>query len=399
MAHTFSRARLWAAGLALLAIAALAIFLVIPNSGSQSSNPAAPQAVPVSVALVEPRNVELWDDFSGRLEAIERVDIRSRVAGIIEAIHFREGARVAKGDLLITIDPAPYAAEVSRTEAQVTAAEAQVALAKVQLARGHQLWETRSISQQDIDQRTNAAREAEANLKAAEATAQSARLNLGYTEIRAPVDGRIGRLQVTVGNLVAAGSNGPVLTTLVSIDPIYASFDADEGAVARALGSISEPDALAHLERIPVDMITATGDGKPVHGRLQLIDNQISASTGTVRLRARFDNGDGRLIPGQFARLRLGRAAPKPLLMISERAIGTDQDKRYVMVVGADDKAAYRQVDLGPSAQGLRVVNSGLKAGERIIVNGLQHVRPGALVKPEPVPMLAENTSQPGNGG
>src|SRR3569623_1330551 len=210
----------------------------------------------VLVAVVEPRKVALWDEFSGRLEAVERVSVRSRVAGAIDSVHFREGARVEKGDVLISLDPAPYAAEVARAEAQVAAAQAHVALTKSDLERGKQLIESHAMSQRDLDQRDNASRESVANLAAAEAGLQSAKLNLDYTQIRAPVAGRVGRLEVPVGNLVAAGPASPVLTTLMSIDPIYASFDADEGAVRRALGSQPSNDARAHLERIPVEMLT-----------------------------------------------------------------------------------------------------------------------------------------------
>jgi multidrug efflux system membrane fusion protein len=353
--------------------------------------------MPVSVAVVEPRKAALWEEFSGRLEAVERVAVRSRVAGAIESVHFREGARVAKGDVLIGLDPAPYAAEVARAEAQVAAARAHVALTTSDLERGKQLIESHAMSQRDLDQRVNAAREAAANLSAAQASLQSAKLNLDYTQIRAPVAGRVGRLDVTVGNLVAAGPSSPVLTTLVSIDPIYASFDADEAAVRRALGGNPSNEARAHLERIPVEMIT--GDGQTRRGHLQLIDNQIATATGTLRLRAVFDNADGSLLPGQFARMRLGRAENKPVLLVSERAIGTDQDKRYVLVVDAGNKAAYREVSLGAAVDGLRVIEHGLAAGDRVIVNGLQRVRPGAPVAPKLVPMLAQKSAPDGESG
>ena len=394
------RARFWGAGLvATAAIVVAGVYFVIPAAGPAPTAvaAAAPQAMPVSVAVVEPRKAALWDEFSGRLEAVERVSVRSRVAGAIESVHFREGARVAKGDILISLDPAPYAAEVARAEAQVSAAQAHVALTKSDLERGKQLIESHATSQRDLDQRDNAAREAVANLQAAQAGLQSAKLNLDYTQIRAPVSGRVGRLEVTVGNLVAAGPSSPVLTTLVSIDPIYASFDADEGAVRRALGALPSNDARAHLERIPVEMLT--NDAPPRRGHLQLIDNQVAAATGTVRLRAVFDNADGSLMHGQFARLRLGRVNDAPVLLVSERAIGTDQDKRYVMVVDAGDKAAYREVSLGAAVDGLRVITAGLKAGDRVIVNGLQRVRPGAPVAPKLVPMLAQGDKDNSDGG
>ena len=389
MSDRSSRARFWGAGAAgLIAAAATATLLAFPSTTSQSSSgPEAPPPMPVSVATVEPREVVLWDEFSGRLEAVERVDIRSRVAGAIAAVHFREGALVVKGDRLITIDPAPFAAEVARAAADVAAAEARVALAKGELDRGKQLFDKRTVSQRDYDQRINAESEAQANLLAAQAALQTAELSLGYTEIRAPVSGRVGRLEVTVGNLVDAGPSAPALTTLVSVDPIYASFNADEEVVTRALKSLAAGgDAHSEVGRIPVEMVTST-NGTVIRGKMQLIDNQVDAASGTVRVRAVFANADGSLLPGQFVRLRMGQPDAEPQLVVSERAVGTDQDKRFVMVIGGDNTAAYREVKLGASVEGLRIVTSGLTAGERIVVNGLQRVRPGAVVAPEPVAM------------
>ncbi len=388
-----SRARLWGAGLvAITVVAAAGAYLLLPMTDNPGKAVAAapPPAAPVSVAIVEPKSVKLWDEFSGRLEAVERVDIRSRVSGAIEAVHFREGALVNKGDILITIDPAPYKAEVMRAQAQLAATQARSALTQTDLERGKQLIDSRTLSQRDLDQRENAAREAEANVRAAQASLEASQLNLDYTKIRAPVAGRVGRLNVTVGNLVAAGASGPVLTTLVSVNPIYASFDADEASLLRALGSLPTQAARNEIDRIPVQMVL--GDSNtPRQGKLQLIDNQIATATGTVRVRAVFDNSDGALIPGQFARLFLGRADDKPVLLVSERAIGTDQDKRYVLVVDKDKKAAYREVTLGSAVDGLRVIRDGLTAGDQVIVSGLMRVRPGAPVEPKLVPMLASN--------
>ena len=388
------RRPLLGAGLA-LAIAGLGAgaLLLVPSSSPQSMSPSAPAPTRVAVAVVEQRDVTLWDEFSGRLEAVERVEVRSRVAGAVEALHFREGALVAEGDLLVTIDPAPYAAEVERAEAQVAAARARLAFTRNELDRGRQLWDSRTVSQRDLDQRVNAEREAEANLRAADAALQSARLNLSYTEVRAPVAGRVGKREITVGNLVPAGPGAPVLTTLVSVDPIYASFNADEEAVSRALKSLgADAHAQQSLERIPVRMLTATSNGATYEGHLQLIDNQVDARSGTVRVRAAFANPDGSLIPGQFARLRMGQATSEPMLMVNERAIGTDQNKKFVLVVGDDNKAVYREVTLGAFVDGLRVVTDGLKGGERIIVNGLQRVRPGSPVAPELVTMAARGS-------
>ena len=383
--------KLWFAGIVVVAAAAGATyFFNASRHDAQANNPAAqaPQAVPVSVAVVEQRDVTVWDEFSGRLEAVERVEVRSRVSGAIQSIHFREGALVKQGDLLVTIDPAPFAAEVDRADAQVVAARARVQFTKNEEERGRQLTETRNMSQRDLDQRTNAYREAEANLRAAQAALQSAKLNLGYTEVRAPVAGRVGKREITVGNLVASGPDAPALTTLVSVSPIYASFNADEDVVARALRSIrADATAPTQVDRIPVQMFTTMTNGTPIDGRLQLIDNQVDAKSGTVRVRAVFENADGSLMPGQFARLRMGQAQTTPALLVNERAIGTDQNKRFVMVVDGDSKAAYREVTLGAAIDNLRIVRSGLQPGERIVVNGLQRIRPGALVAPQMVGM------------
>ena len=233
---TFKR-RLWWPAAAALAVVTLAGIALLQEAGvARASAPAgAPPPMPVSVATVTESDIAAWEEFSGRLEAVERVDIRSRVAGVVQATHFREGALVGKGDLLISIDPAPYEADVARADAQTVAAQARVTHAGNELTRASRLWEDKAIARRELDDRESALREAEANLKAAQAQLQSSRLSLGYTQVRAPVAGRIGRLEVTVGNLVAAGPGAPVLTTLVSVSPIYASFDADESTVTRAL--------------------------------------------------------------------------------------------------------------------------------------------------------------------
>ena len=389
---TVARRGVWPAVTALTAAAAIvsAIFGLRPLEAEANTPAAAPQATAVSVAAVVQTDITAWDEFSGRLEAVERVDVRSRVAGAVQSVHFKEGTLVKKGDLLITIDPAPYAAEVERAEAQVASAQARTAFSRSEQERAKRLWDEKAIAQRELDERTNAGREAEANLRAAQAALQTARLSLGYTQVRAPVAGRIGKLEVTVGNLVAAGPGAPVLTTLVSVSPIYASFDADEQIVGKALKDIaSGSNGRMPIEQIPVQMGTAASTGTPFEGKLQLIDNQVDARSGTVRVRAAFDNKDGALIPGQFARVRMGQAHTSSVLLVSERAIGTDQSKKFVMVVNADNKTEYREVTLGAPANGLRVVTSGLKVGERVVVNGLQHVRPGALVAPATVPMDA----------
>lgn len=393
--HTPQR-RVLAIALAVLALTGVtAAIFGVSGTRAQSGAPGEPQATPVSVATVVQSDVSAWDEFSGRLEAVERVDIRSRVAGNILSVHFREGALVKKGDLLLTIDPAPYAADVERADAQVAAAQARVAQARGEHERSQRLWSEQAISKREFDERTNGKGEADANLRAAHAALQTAQLSLGYTQVRAPVAGRVGKLEVTVGNLVAAGPGAPVLTTLVSVSPIYASFDADEQVVTKALKDVggnvgNGGPASRNLERIPVQMGTAASTDTPFEGKLQLVDNQVDAKSGTVRARAVFDNKDGQLMPGQFARIRMGQATKGTALLINERAVGTDQNKKFVLVVGADNKAVYREVTLGTSVNGLRIVKGGLAANERIVVNGLQRIRPGALVAPQAVEMSAK---------
>ena len=375
------------------AVAALILVFQSPTAQANGEG-ATPPAMPVSVAAVVQKDISLWDEFSGRLEAVQRVDVRPRVPGAVQAVHFREGSLVKQGDLLFTVDPAPYAAEVDRAEAQVVAAQARVSYTRSELERATRLLEDKAIAQREHDERQNAQREADANLRAAQAALQTAKLNLSYTQVRAPIAGRVGRIEVTVGNLVGSGAGAPVLTTLVSVSPIYASFDTDEQIVVKALQGLQSgakgQSARQLIERIPVQMGTGTTGGTPYAGRLQLIDNQVDAKSGTVRVRAVFDNEDGALIPGQFARIRMGQARETQALLINERAVGTDQNKKFVMVVGEGNKAEYREITLGAPIDGLRVVTSGLKAGENIVVNGLQRVRPGAVVAPQPVPMTAK---------
>jgi multidrug efflux system membrane fusion protein len=385
-----ARHRLAIAAGGALTIAGL-VAAVVGHRAAGAAAPEAPQAMPVMVTALVPTEVTPWDEFSGRLEAVDRVDVRSRVAGAVQAVHFREGAPVKAGDLLVTIDPAPYAAEVDRANAQLLAAQARLDNASSELDRAQRLWEESAIAKRELDERVSAKREAAANVSAAQAALQSARLNLSYTQVRAPVSGRVGKLEITVGNLVAAGPSAPVLTTLVSMNPIYASFDADEQVVTRALRALQGPPRRG-LEAIPVQMDTE-GGGAPLKGHLQLVDNQVNAKSGTVRLRAVFDNPDGHLIPGQFAQLHLGRVAPQEALLLSERAVGTDQSKRFVFVVDGENKAVYREVTLGASVDGLRIVTSGLKPNERVVVNGLQRVRPGALLAPQMTPQTTKTAS------
>lgn len=378
-------AALWGSAMATALAVTGAVFYFEPSLDAQAASTevaAAPPAVPVTVTTVQPRPVHVWREVSGRFEAVDRVELRSRVAGAIQAVHFREGGLVSQGDLLFTIDPEPYRAVVDRARGAVASAEARLTLATTELDRGTALLARNTISQSEVAQRKSTKASTEAELQSAKAALKLAELDLAYTEIRAPIAGRIGTLDVTVGNLVAAGPSSPSLVTLVSVDPIYASFTIDEDHLREVLSTLPANDAGLLLEQIPVE-VDASADAAPIPGRLQLINNEIDESTGTIRVRAVFDNPGGRLIPGQFARIRLGQAEAQERLTISERAVGTDQDKKFVFVVAADNTVSYRQIELGAAVDGQRIVETGLQAGDRIVVSGLQRIRPGAVVAPQ----------------
>lgn len=389
MTSTWNRWALMGTGLGLAAsisVAALVYQLpgTIAAAETDTAAAAPPPAVPVTVAVLENREIRSWQEFSGRLEAIDRVQIRSRVAGAIQGVHFREGALVKAGDLLFTIDPEPFKTAVTQAEGQLASARARLQLTSTEFERGQKLSAGNSISKSEFDQRGNALAEAQAAVTTAEAALHAAQLELDYTNVRAPVSGRVGKVEMTVGNLVAAGSTSPALTTLVSVDPIYAAFNVSEETVARALAELPvSEDALPPIEDIPVEMGTLIDQGTPIKGKLQLISNEVELASGTVAVRAVFDNPGGRLMPGQFVRVRLGQAQAANKILVSERAIGTDQDKKFVFVVGEDNKVAYRPIVLGSLSEGGRIVESGLAAGERIVVNGLQRIGPGALVDPQ----------------
>ena len=308
------------------------------------------------------------------------------MSGTLTAVHFKDGALVNKGDPLFTIDPRPYAAEVDRTQAQLQATQARVAYTAADLARGQRLLADNAIARRDFEEKQNAAREAAANESAAKAALASAQLNLGYTRIVAPVAGQVSRAEVTVGNVVAAGGAAQVLTTLVSVSRMYASFDVDEQSFLKYVnpGRVGKPTAAA------VYLGLANEDGFPRAGRVSSVDNRLDTSSGTIRVRAVFDNTDGVLLPGLYARIRLGGGAAREALLIDEKAVGTDQDKRFVLVVDNTDHTAYREVKLGAASDGLRVVEQGLQPGERIVVNGLQRTRPGQVVAAHTVPMAAD---------
>lgn len=349
------------------------------RAGAQPSNMQAPPKI--DVAQVVSRDVVEWDDFTGRLEAVNSVAIRPRVSGYVAAIRFDEGALVHKGDLLFEIDARPFQAEVDRLRAEVERANATVQRAASELERANRLSSENAMSSEERDRRAAFAKESAAQKEAVEAALRSAELNLEFTRVTSPIDGRVGRAIVTVGNLVSSGpGEATMLTTVVSLDPIYASFESDEQTFQHYASRASG---------LPVHMALANEETFAREGRLDFLDNQIDPATGTIRGRAIFRNHDLALTPGSFVRLRLPGSASYRALLIQDRAVGTDLDKRYVYVVAADGTVEYRAVQLGPIVDGLRVVRGGLKEGDIIVINGLQRVRPGAHIDPVKEPMEA----------
>lgn len=329
---------------------------------------------PVSVAPAVQRALQTSEDFSARIEALETVELRSRVAGTLERVHFREGQRVAKGALLFTIDSRPFAAELERAQAQLAAARTQAELAEAERARAEKLLPLKAVSLQEMDQLRAAERNAASSLRSAQAALTTAQLNLGYTRITAPMAGFISRANVTPGNLVAVGE--PVLSTVVASDKVYVWFDASEASYLRLRGAMR---AGATAPTVAVGL--ADEDGHPHQGTVDFVDNRLNPATGSIRVRAVLDNKDGHFTPGLSARVRLASGAAAPVTLVPDKAIGTDQTRKVVMVVGADNIVTPREVKLGALADGMRVV-SGLKAGELIIVDGLQRAFPGAPVTP-----------------
>ena len=379
----FPYARPLVAAMALAGLAALSLSGC--DKAVANAPAAAPAGPPVTAAVVIEKSVNETQEFSGRLEAVDSVDIRSRVGGFITQVNFKPGSLVKKGDLLFVIDPRPFQAEAARAEAAAVSARAKADLAKLELVRAERLLADKAIAQREYDEKASGLKELDANARAAAATLEAARLNVGFTQVHAPISGRVSKAEVTVGNLV---DGAVVLTSVVSNNPIYASFDGDEDTYLR-VGSLSHKG-----EAVSVKVGLANEAGYPHEGKLEFVDNRLDANTGSVRMRATFKNDDNALVPGLFARVQLsgGEAAGKKAILISDRAVGTDQNRKFVYVVGAAGKAEYRAVVLGPNVDGLRVVRQGIKPGEKIIVNGLQRVQPGAPVTAETVDMLAAVT-------
>jgi RND family efflux transporter MFP subunit len=341
-------------------------------SNAQGAGPGGPP--PVSVAPVTQRALQTSEEFSARIEAQATVELRSRVAGTVDRVHFKEGQRVAKGALLFTIDPKPYAAELERAQAQLASTRTQSALAKSERERAEKLLPMQAISAQEVDQLRAAERNAQAAEKSARAAVNTAQLSLGYTRITAPVAGRISRADITAGNLVSVGE--PVLSTIVASDTVQVWFDASEASFLKISQAMR---AGGPTPTVAVGL--ANEEGHPHTGAVDFVDNRLNPATGSIRVRAILDNKSGLFTPGLSARVRLASGAAVPSTLVPERAIGTDQTRKVVMVVGEKNVVTPREVKLGALADGMRAV-TGVKAGELIVVDGLQRVMPGAPVTP-----------------
>lgn len=368
---------------------ALAATLVLAACGKSEDVTQQMPAAKVSVAEVIEQPLNEWDEFTGRLEAPESVQIRPRVSGFVDKVSFNEGALVKKGDLLFQIDPRPFQAEVKRLEAQLQQSRANQARTVSESRRGERLREGNAISAELADARKTAAQEAQAAVAGIQAELDNARLNLSFTRVTAPIDGRVSRAEVTAGNLVTASES--LLTSLVSTDKVYAYFDADERAFLKYT-ELARQSGQDSRGKSPVYLGLSNEDGNPHLGQLDFLDNQVNPRTGTIRGRAVFDNADGRFTPGLYARLKLVGSSTYDATLIQDVAVGTDLGKKFVLVLGTDNKVVYRSVQLGPKLEGLRIVRDGLAKGERIVVNGLQRAIPGSTVDPEAVQMADEKT-------
>ncbi len=347
------------------------------NAGPRQGPPPAPE---VSVAAVTVEPIHEWQEFTGRLQAVESVELRPRVSGYVESVGFNEGSRVEAGDVLFRIDARPFQAEVDRLTAEHERAAAQLALATSNRERAVRLLEENAISREEFDSLSTAEAIAAAGLASVEAALEAARLDLAFTTVEAPIDGRASNALVTAGNLVDSST---LLTTLVSDAPIYAYFYADEHSYLRFMEG--QDPAAARNAKVYVGLINE--EGYPHEGRLDFLDNRVDSESGTIRGRAVLPNADGRFTPGLFVRLKLVSPDIQDVALVDERAIGTDLSQKYVLVLDEQNVAQYRAVETGPLVDELRVITSGLEGGERVIVNGLQRVRPGATVAPTMVAM------------
>jgi RND family efflux transporter MFP subunit len=370
--------------------AGLAVLLILAGCSEGEPTPTPPAPPTVSIANPLVKEITEWDGYTGRLQAIQSVEVRARVGGYLESVHFKDGSMVQQGDLLFTIDRRPYQAALDEASARLERARAQLNLAETDLARAQNLFEQNAISEEELDQRTQGRRSVAAEVQAAEAAVRRAELDLNWTEVRAPISGRIGRELVTKGNLIGGGSAGAtLLTKIVSLDPIYLYFTADELALLRyiRLDQAGERVSSRTAEN-PVRLQLADENGYPHVGHMNFVDNEIDEATGTIQGRAIFRNPGMALTPGMFARILLKGRGPYETLLIPDAAVGADQATRFVYIVDEDSVARRRDVVLGRWVDDrLRVVEDGLKPGDRIVTEGLQFVQADSPVTPDPQPI------------
>ncbi|ELI8806075.1 TPA: efflux RND transporter periplasmic adaptor subunit [Klebsiella michiganensis] len=352
---------------------------------------AAPQAPVVSAADVVVKSISQWDSFNGRIEAVESVQLRPRVSGYIDKVNYADGQEVKKGEVLFTIDDRTYRAALEQAQATLARAKTQASLARSEANRTDKLVNTNLVSREEWEQRRAAATQAQADIRAAQAAVDAAQLNLDFTKVTAPIDGRASRALITSGNLVTAGDSASVLTTLVSQKTVYVYFDVDESTYLhyQSLARSGQGASSNHLA-LPVEIGLVGEEGYPHQGKVDFLDNQLTPSTGTIRMRALLDNAQRQFTPGLFARVRLPGSAEFNATLIDDKAVLTDQDRKYVYVVDKDGKAQRRDITPGRLADGLRIVQQGLKPGDRVIVDGLQKVfMPGMPVNAKTVAMTA----------
>jgi len=355
------------------------------DRGVAQNAPTPPPEVSAAPVLVKP--VSQWDNFNGRVEAVQSVQLRPRVSGYIDSVNYREGDEVRKGQVLFTIDDRSYRAALEQAKAELARARSQASLARSESGRSEKLIGTQAISREAWEQRRAAASQAQAEVLAAEAAVDMAQLNLDFTRVTAPIDGRASRAMITAGNLVTAGDSASVLTTLVSQQQMYVYFDVDENTFLHYQAMARQGQ---QRQALPVEIALAGDQGFPHQGRVDFLDNQLTASTGTIRMRALLDNPQRQFTPGLFARVRLPGSAQFEAILIDDKAVLTDQDRRYVYVVDGEGKAQRRDIQPGAMVEGLRIVKSGLQAGDRVIVAGLQKVfMPGMPVTAQQVAMRA----------
>lgn len=370
----------------ILSISAVAAVALWSSGCSRSAANLTPPPPPtVTVAPVVQQELVEWEEFTGRTEAVEFVEVRPRVSGHIQEVRFQSGQRVNKGDVLFVIDPRWHQAEFDRRQAEYDQAKVRLQNAGREAGRTTQLLGNRAISTEEAEAREARFQEAKAALLAAEAARDAVRLDLEYTQIRAPIDGRVSRERVTVGNYVSGvAGNSSLLTTIVSLDPIYVYADLDENSLLKfnALDRAKKLESNGNGE-IPVELQLADEKGFPHQGHIESFDNRLDPQTGSILLRAVFPNTEGQIVPGLFARIRVPLSERYPALLVEERAIGTDQAEKFVLSLTETNTVAYRSVKLGPGIGDKRIVRVGLQAGEKIVVNGLQRVRPGMAVSPQ----------------